>query len=127
MSSILVPWHHHCLPAPWLVDQHDDQSHDDQDQEQDTLPPARVRLVSLGLFQLPLRRDKLTRRLLYIILHRIQHRPLFHDEVAEVAEEVGQLGDGRRNLGDLVGTRIEVDVEGGGGLRLGLKLTSGLA
>jgi hypothetical protein len=58
---------HTATSSPRLVDQDDDQANDDQDQEQDTFPPSRVRLVPLCNLELPFRRHEFARGLLYIV------------------------------------------------------------
>lgn len=59
-------------------------------------------------------------RLLHVVLDAIEYCALFDDKPAQIPEQVRQLGYRRGNLGDLVRTLIQVDIDSRRALGLGL-------
>lgn len=48
---------------------------------------------------------------LNVVLYTVEDGPLLNDQVAQVSEQVGQLGNGRRDLGDFLCPRLQVQVD----------------
>lgn len=102
------------------------QPHNNQHQQKDALPSPRVLPINRSLLQLLHRTLHLPPNRLDVVLHRIQQRPLLDDHVAEVAEEVCELGDGLGDGREFLGALVDLRVEGVGVLKLGLGLELGL-